>query len=367
MRRVIAVEDAVSTIWLILGAASLGVAVLPGLGFVSKHGKLQQHQAAGSSGTGGATSTKTDVDQTQASEGAAGTRTDALWRALTELTVPKAWFVHMYVFGLLVGLHIIAVNTSVVPSEFLFGVGVGVGAGAGHEGGYVSSLLGSCRFRTDSTATLCLALLNVQCLRRLWECYFINDFGASTMHVSGYLVGMLHYLLVPLSLALESGESENASAPASAFTVRLLLTRSPVVCAACVGFFLASWVQYTCHAELAACGKRAGGSSGTTHQNNKQTEKRGLQQKQYSFPEGWAFDLVCCPHYTAEIVLYLCLSVIDQTRPTVALFCWVLCNLCVVAQENMQWYRHRSEFGSAITQREKRTGRRWRKCIPFLW
>jgi hypothetical protein len=42
-------------------------------------------------------------------------------------------------------------------------------------------------------------LWTIHLFRRLMECVFITNYGQSEMHVFGFLVGLLHYTLVPLS------------------------------------------------------------------------------------------------------------------------------------------------------------------------
>ena len=397
---VMAVEDAATGVWLLLCAASVGVFVLPGLNFVSKHGKLQQQQEQQQERVGMGARLGQHATNSKNTASKSKNVFSASWQALQELKVPKHWFTHMYVLGLLIGLHVFAVNMNMNLQPAVAGGDV-----------YMLPMLGECHIRTDSAASITLALINVQCMRRLFECHFVSDFGASTMHVSGYVVGMLHYFLVPLSFALASDNNElsasgtdagvgvDTSAGAggdSAYTVSLLQTTltSTTVCTACIGFLLASWTQYTCHRELASCGKREKQHPGkskskssstppsaptttttttttnadnSTDTGNESTAAAKLRQgeKQYSMPQGWAFDLVCCPHYTSEIVLYFCLAAIDPSPPAIALFLWVFCNLCVVAGENMHWYQH--HFKTEVVLKEKRTGRTWRRCVPFLW
>ena len=45
--------------------------------------------------------------------------------------------------------------------------------------------------------------------RRLWECLNITLYGDSKIHIGGYLIGITHYVLVPLSIAAKSDNNNN--------------------------------------------------------------------------------------------------------------------------------------------------------------
>jgi 3-oxo-5-alpha-steroid 4-dehydrogenase 3 len=101
-----------------------------------------------------------------------------------------------------------------------------------------------------------------------------------------------------------------------------------------ITFFLASGVQHDCHAYLASLEK-------------------------YSLPVHPFFRGVVCPHYTAEVVIYLAIAVLAGPRGEVvnktvgagAVFVAVI--LGVAAGTNKEWYREK--FG------EEKVRGRW--CI----
>jgi len=104
-------------------------------------------------------------------------------------------------------------------------------------------------------------------------------------------------------------------------------------------FLLASGVQHDCHAYLASL-------------------------KKYTLPEHPAFMQVLCPHYLAECLIYLALSIIAAppgqvfNRTVLCAMVFVAVNLGVTADGTKQWYEQK--FG------KEKVATRWR-MIPFLF
>lgn len=104
-------------------------------------------------------------------------------------------------------------------------------------------------------------------------------------------------------------------------------------------FAIASGVQNDCHSYLASLRK-------------------------YSLPEHPVFKLIICPHYFAECLIYLALSIVSA--PTGALFnrtmlcvlAFTTLNLGITARRTKEWYA--MKFGpEAVAQR-------W-NMIPFIY
>lgn len=81
-------------------------------------------------------------------------------------------------------------------------------------------------------------------------------------------------------------------------------------------FALASLVQHRAHRAL-ACTKPLVGK--------------------YGIPSG--FGAVACPHYTAEIVIYLSLICVAPGVPSVMMLVFVMINLAQSGRQNVNWYR----------------------------
>lgn len=104
-------------------------------------------------------------------------------------------------------------------------------------------------------------------------------------------------------------------------------------------FCAASFAQFTCHAHLAS-----------------------LQG--YVIPPHRLFRTVLCPHYTAECLIYLALSVLAApygqwyNRTLASVMIWVIVTLGVTADSTWSWYR--AKFGV------DRVGSR-KRLMPFVY
>ena len=104
-------------------------------------------------------------------------------------------------------------------------------------------------------------------------------------------------------------------------------------------FALASGIQYDCHAYLASL-------------------------KRYTLPIHPIFQLLICPHYTAECVIYIALSflaaprgeLVNKTFLTVLIF--AATNLTITAESNRKWYA--DKFGA------EKIAIRWR-ILPYVY
>ncbi|KAJ1404042.1 hypothetical protein B484DRAFT_223502, partial [Ochromonadaceae sp. CCMP2298] len=202
-----AAEGALCLLWLGMASCSLFVHVLPhsAVGCIAQHGKTHKHSAkrpdtgagvgAGADADGVCDSRGRQQGQSVGAVGAVGAVAGVVtwWRGLM---VPKSFFAHFYLLGGIVTLLCLWVT------RLGLGLGLGVGVGLGvHLGPSVITL----RLR------LCLLLLHL--LRRLCECLWTVRFGQSQMHLGGYLAGLVHYLLVPMTfLAAAATEAEAAAA-----------------------------------------------------------------------------------------------------------------------------------------------------------
>ncbi|CAI5521081.1 unnamed protein product, partial [Closterium sp. Naga37s-1] len=148
-------------------------------------------------------------------------------------------------------------------------------------------------------------LFHLHLARRLWESTTLSVSPTSShMHVSAYLLGLCYYIAAPLSFFL-AGHPVTPSEPFST-------TGADVISIAChiVGAAVFAWGnlhQHRCHAILTSL--RQGGKKG------------------YFIPQGDWFTHVSCPHYLAEIVIYLGLllslgsRILDSTL--LLMFAWV--------------------------------------------
>lgn len=81
-------------------------------------------------------------------------------------------------------------------------------------------------------------------------------------------------------------------------------------------FAFGNILQYHSHSVLASLGRKTRGS--------------GSRASPYKIPRGGAFELVSCPHYLAEIIVYIglsCYQIGHNTRPWLIVI-WVVRNAC---------------------------------------
>ena len=215
--------------------------------------------------------------------------------------VHKPLFIHMYVVGTVMGL--------IVLTKALF-----------------ADLADLERYITLISLTLFL----IQVVRRLWECIFITSYGSSTMHISGYLIGLIHYITVPWTLYCTT-PPHSSNGDDDSFWIQ---------CGCAILLFaVANWGQYVHHLIL--------------YQLKLQNHQR------HALPKGAGFKYVCCPHYSMEILVYVSFYLLNiESVARLSLLVWVISNLSIVADENHVWYH--SKFSEDIPSN-------WKRLIPFFW
>jgi hypothetical protein len=178
--------------------------------------------------------------------------------------------------------------------------------------------------------SLARGLLSLHLLRRTYECLFVHQWTAnSKIHVAGYLLGAGHYLVLPL-VFLDATESK------SWWTL--------------TGATFNLWAQYQQfrhHSVLA---------------NLRRFPSAKKERSTYHLPTSGWFRWITCPHYLAEIFIYLSFGVVlwgdaeesDLDPPSNLLemflifgqrhchwflLLWVTTNLAVSALNNYDWYK----------------------------
>lgn len=260
-------------LWAALFFACVVVAAFPGLGldFVAKHGKQMSTAVQSSSPTFPA--------------------------IFSELVVSKSWFAHMYMMSLL--------WCSIFLSLEVIG-------GSDHNN-YYALLEGrpSCRL-------VVIVIFAMHSMRRYLESIYTFRYGQAKMHVLGYLVGLVYYILVPWTLFNESDEM--------AFEFKGVRNMIGLTL-----FFGGNFMQNRFHRYL--------GSSKEESVGLDLDLRRSARQKKYKYPTGFGFDHVYCPHYTAEVIIYVGLNLLLHS--SLAMKCiqlFVMANLSITANKNYVWY-----------------------------
>ena len=222
---------------------------------------------------------------------------------IKELNVPKRYFTHFYFIGILTSIFILLTN---IDGHFCL---------------------------------LPILLFSFHALRRLLECVSITIFGTSRMNIGGYLVGISHYVLAPFSCTfINCGGS---------FQTRLLF---PIVL-----FLVANQEQFKIHYTLFRI-KRDSKS------RDSKSRIVGDKQNHYQIPRGGWFKYVCCPHYSAEILIYLSFYLLDPScKVTFFMLCWVISNLAVVSNQQFLWYDNN------FTAVDYPSLKSWKRLLPYVY
>lgn len=280
-------DRALGGLWLLFAACSLAVWLVPGLRSIGDHGKqtlISPAEEETSSGLG------------------------AWFGMLKRLMVPKQLFAVLYLYGFVVAVTVqVVVRINPYPSIF---------TAWEHRG-------------------LALTLWAMHLLRRLLECVYITNYGRSEMHIFGFIVGIAHYTMVPVSLFCVNSKDTALSATG----------RSLILFIAVLFFVLANFYQFKFHFILyrlkATCLSRGG--------------------QPYALPEESCFKLVSCPHYTAEIAIYMSLCLMAAPAMSAAmsaLLLWVVSNLSVVADRQHLFYS---------TMYPDKVPKKWHRLFPLIY
>jgi 3-oxo-5-alpha-steroid 4-dehydrogenase 3 len=252
------------------------------------------------------------------------------------MDVPKRWFAHFYYAGFVWQLLLfsIAIGLCWSPDKW---------STKGVWGPTIHSFTSSWSNKPDAhhdcalliqqstMLLLCEILYTMHVFRRLVECIYIHKFSNARMHIGHYLFGLAFYFMLPITiLASDSSIVKAMVNPESAVHCsirsypRKLSGWHAVVL---IVFGLASYCQHTSHKVLAGL---RGGANPT---------KRSVLQ--YSMPSGGYFDACSCPHYAAEICIYLSLALGMGPR---CVSLWMACmatvvNLSFTAVQTHRWYK----------------------------
>lgn len=209
---------------------------------------------------------------------------------------------------------------------------------------------------TLERVVLTWTLMSIQGARRLYECLAFAKPSQAKMWVGHWIFGITFYAAMSVAIWVEGIRKGIPIRPAAEdaeliISVAAIRTATPSMTSMALRapsmrvllflplFILASWVQYDCHHYLSSLRK-------------------------YSLPVHPNFKVLICPHYTAECIIYLSLSVLAAPRwqvfnKTILMaLVLVLVNLGVTAESTRQFYEKRFGPGSIKG--------RWR-MIPFLY
>ncbi|KAM3619219.1 uncharacterized protein V6R79_004697 [Siganus canaliculatus] len=132
---------------------------------------------------------------------------------------------------------------------------------------------------------LVLILLCIHSLRRLLECLFVSVFSDGAIHLVQYMFGLGYYILLGLTVLSVDRLGEE--------TGTLLSQLDWFHVAGTILFTGASLLQ---HQSMVLLARLRTGKSGS------------VETLAHRVPKGGWFELVSCPHYFAELLIYISLS-----------------------------------------------------------
>ncbi|XP_061834092.2 polyprenal reductase [Nerophis lumbriciformis] len=195
--------------------------------------------------------------------------------------VPKRWFWHFYATSLVWNGLLLSFSLNITLRQQLCPQ-------------WLTSLINILSGSTDTEnealqpgTVLVQLLLWFHSLRRLLECLYVSVFSDGVIHVAQYVFGLGYYVLLGLTV-LCSDRLTNGNKT-------LVFQLEWFHVAGIVLFILASVLQ---HQTMVLLARLRTGKSG-------KVETLG-----HRVPKGGCFELVSCPHYLAELLIYVSLGLV---------------------------------------------------------
>lgn len=183
-------------------------------------------------------------------------------------------------------------------------------------------------------------VLLIQSLRRLYECIVLSKPSNASMWIGHYLIGLAFYFFISTAVWMEQIHSDYGWCDRREWR-SMVGGVSFIDVAALTLFLFASMFQHRCHRYLASL-------------------------KKYTLPDKFTFSYIVSPHYTAECLIYLSLSVLAApmgclfNNTVLCALVFVVVNLGVTADGTKRWMLGKFPENAQHIQQ------RW-KMIPLLF
>jgi len=180
-----------------------------------------------------------------------------------------------------------------------------------------------------SSRTLAQTLLLLHLVRRMYECLYVHQWqSTSVMHLSIYVLGILYYALLPFIFCRfdcrDGIDSQTSFIDMSRYIPRLVQM---------------SWQSVSFTLCLYAQQQQARHHLILANLRRTDKDKDKPPSSVYLLPGGGWFHWVACPHYLAEILIYIGLAgLLQDTERGVVIVTWVTVSLTINALQSQRWY-----------------------------
>lgn len=235
---------------------------------------------------------------------------------LQVIEIPKAYYRHFYLFSTIFSASMLSYMFVV----YFFGVTVSFPV---HFA--LKMLLQENEPSVSVTAALiALSLLTVQCIRRLYETYYLQVFAKSSkMNLSHYLAGIIHYFACIIAVV---GQAPLFCGQQSRDSIKWNDLRTTILAVPCTVIFLITWYEQF--------------QTNIIFANLRKDKKSGeVVTEEHKIPHGRMFEYVSSPHRMCEIILYTVLLMLVPTKTFFCIYLWVLGNQIQTAIQAHEWYK----------------------------
>ena len=371
---IIAATTIATALYLLLTLAALLSIVSPALQSLSSHGKTRMSSNINSKNN-------KHHHRTQQNNGGYQKKLKQFILTSPRLTIGKARFIDFYTCGIISTILLLAYAYTTIAFD-------------------VSIPIHNCNNYHDHQHQLIPTfLLLTHLIRRYCECKWVQKSNSSSkMHLTGYLLGIVHYICLPFILVApqsycynsckrsDGNKNSNAhndgsksydevSDSTSLFHDTIQYTTVALDICAIIGCMYFQYQQHKHHVILA----------------NLRNKNNAKPKSNYSIPAGGWFKYISCPHYLAEIMIYLMFAILlmndidmaageDEVRAWLhpkgldtcivsmivamhrwkfwLLLLWVISNLSISANRTHSWYL--DNYGEVYPNQRRR-------LIPFVW
>jgi 3-oxo-5-alpha-steroid 4-dehydrogenase 3 len=208
--------------------------------------------------------------------------------------------------------------------------------------------------------------------------------SSARMHIIAYIFGLSYYVVLSLTVLITNSTSTSGGvlttillSPSSSslslsstsisdriqslvYTAMFMYNNLTVQQSLGVAVFLVGNVlQLHSHWVLSQLSSSSTMSRSSRQGRTRPSTRSNTSRHVYKIPRGGAFTLVSCPHYLAEIIIYIGLVIIQQGRRgnMWLVLAWVVANLGLAADKTHRWYQR-----TFISYPKKR-----KAIIPFVY